>query len=154
MPKTENLPLFQCPSDVTLSGVDTYGAGRGVSYVANSIVCARLHCSIGCTHTPGSSKAGAVQRPSQIYLFMDAAETGTAGNHIYTDYSCFNRMGYRHPGGSTVYTTAAAIPSSVGINVTMCDGSAKNMVGNIGIPSNDDGMFTGARLNWADSHAD
>lgn len=148
VPKTENMPIFQCPSATKLGNVNTNSDGQGTSYAANSMVCGRLYCAPTC-NTPGSSKAGSITRASQIYLFMDSAD---GDGRFLLDWGTHDRRGYRHPGGPTVYTTGGSIPDSVGINTAMCDGSTKNMRGNIGLPDNDDGMFTGVRLNWAEKY--
>ncbi|MBE6358959.1 MAG: DUF1559 domain-containing protein [Lentisphaerae bacterium] len=158
MPKTESLPIYQCPSAAKLSGSNSYNAGVGVSYTANQFVTGKMYCEYrangGSHESPsGTSKAGAVKRASSVYLFMEHAEIDSWYDGI--DASGYARVGYRHPGGPVVYDAAKKgddVPASVGMNITMCDGSVKTVFGNICLDSNDDGSFNDKKRNWADEY--
>ena len=151
VPKTLDMPLFQCPSADIRSGINSNYSGNGVNYTSNQFVTGKDWCEYkGDAHNSNSSKAGSIKRASEIYLFMEHAEIATWYSGV--DASGYGRYGYRHNGGPAVYATAADIPDNVGMNVTMCDGSVKNVRGNIGLPVGADSAFTGVKLHWADEY--
>ena len=155
VPKTLELPIFQCPSAAILSGVGQYASGTGVSYTSNQFVTGKDWCEYKAdAHNSNSSKAGKINRASSVYLFMEHAEIDTWYSGV--DASGWARVGYRHPGGGkTVYDAAKKgddVPDSAGMNVTMCDGSVKTTLGNICLDSDDDGMWNAKKMNWADEY--
>ena len=154
VPGTLDMPIFQCPSagKLSVASWSANAAGKGVSYVANSLVCGRTICAYMDNPVSGSAKAGSIKNASQIYLFMDCPEADLV---LLLDPAYHDRMGYRHPGnGATVYARGDgdSIPDSFGINVAMCDGGAKNERGNIGLRNDDDGTFNEVRRRWADAY--
>ena len=157
VPSTLDMPIFQCPSAAILSGAGTTSCGKGASYLANQFVTGKLICEYranGANHSSptGSCKAGSIGRASQVYLFFEHAEITDYASG--TDASGHDKYGYRHPGGATVYTknNGDAIPDYVGMNITMCDGSVKTVLGNIGLDNNDDGKWNTKKMNWADEY--
>ena len=160
IPKTLILKMFRCPSATSYAGVDSYTAGQGVSYTSNQFVTGKMYCdyranSSSYSSPAGSAKAGKIRRASSIYLFLEHCEPETTST-LYTgvDASCHDRVGYRHPNGpQKVYNATLKgqdVPRSAGMNVTMCDGSVKQVLGNIGLEHDDDGMFNDKKKNWAD----
>ena len=161
VPKTLVMPIFQCPSAAILSGADSYSTGVGVNYTANQFVTGKMYCEYradGGTHSSpgGSAKAGSINRASQVYLFLESANIATWYSGVDAGSGGWGRVGYRHPAGDKqVYDAAQKgddIPSSAGMNVTMCDGSVKNVLGNISLDSNDDGSWNAKKMNWADEY--
>jgi prepilin-type N-terminal cleavage/methylation domain-containing protein/prepilin-type processing-associated H-X9-DG protein len=157
VPSTLEMPLFHCPSASMRSGTSSQGSycGTGTNYTANQFVTGKDWCEYKSDpHNNNSSKAGSIQRASQVYLFLEHAEIETWYSGI--DASGYGRVGYRHSAGNILVYDAAKkgddVPSSVGMNVAMCDGSVKNVRGNICLDSNDDGSFSGKKLNWADEY--
>ena len=155
VPKTFVLnSVFHCPSATMLSGAGGYASGTGLNYTANQFVTGKDFCEYKADpHNGGSARAGSIKRSSQVYLFMEHAEIETWYSGI--DASGHGRVGYRHPGhnGKKFYDAASKgndVPASAGMNVAMCDGSVKNVKGNICLDSNDDGMFNNKKRNWAD----
>ena len=106
VPKTLVLPgAFRCPSAVTFSGVNTNYCGQGTSYMANQFVTGKMYCEYRSSSTAypspsGSSRAGKIRRPSQIYLFLEHAELDDVATwYSGTDASGHAKVGYRHPNG-------------------------------------------------------
>ena len=162
-PRTLVLPgAFRCPSAVTLSGVNTSWCGQGTSYMSNQFVTGKMYCeyrssSAAYPSPGGSSRAGKIRRPSQIYLFLEHAELDNVATwNSGTDASGHAKVGYRHPNGPLkVYSATlkgADVPRSAGMNITMCDGSVKLALGNVCLDPDDNGMFNDKKRNWADSY--
>jgi prepilin-type processing-associated H-X9-DG protein len=164
-PKTLVLPgAFRCPSAVTLSGVNTSWCGQGTSYMANQFVTGKMYCeyragSATYSSPSGSSRAGKIRRPSQIYLFLEYSEPETDETLTWysgVDASSYDKVGYRHPRGpKSIYSATlmgADVPRSAGMNVGMCDGSVKLSLGNICKEPDDDGSFNDKKRNWADAY--
>jgi len=159
VPKTLDMPIFQCPSASKLSNVTVGGSsycGTGTNYTSNQFVTGKDWCEYkGDPHNNNSSKAGAIKRASQIYLFLEHAELDTPW-YGGVDASGYDRVGYRHPGGDIqIYDKAKKgddVPASAGMNVVMCDGSVRTVHGNICLDSSDDGSWNAKKMNWADEY--
>ncbi len=123
--------VFRCPTAVKANFSMTATGIQGLTYVSNVYVTNYSVPKADRSLEGSPCKASAVRNPSKLMLFCDRADTED-WTFSASDAGCHDRISYRHPGISTmIYTAAEQVPRSAGTNMTVCDGSARTVIGAI-----------------------
>ena len=118
--RTENIPVFRCPSDPSpayknnVTDRTAFGAG-GTSYGVNRWLCWKDSDNV-------SRKPVWVQSISKLIIITEAANNGFPS----MDYNGHRNIAYNHSGGERIiadaYDVAEAFGSGLGVNIAYGDG--------------------------------
>ena len=127
--RTEDIPLFRCPSDpsprykTNVTDRAAFGAG-GTSYGVNRWLCWNDSDS-------ASRKPMFVQSPSQVIVITEAANNGFPS----MDFNGHRNVAYNHSGGDRIiaedFEMAENYGSGLGVNIAFADGHSNKSSGGI-----------------------
>ena len=125
--KTEDIPVFRCPSDpspaykTNVTNRTAFGAG-GTSYGVNRWLCWKDNDNVG-------RKPIFIQSPSQVIVITEAANNGFPS----MDYNGHRNVAYNHSGGERLiaedFEMGEAFGSGLGVNIAFADGHSNKSSG-------------------------
>ena len=137
---TRRVDVFGCPSETVcndhMAGDASRAGSQGLHYTFNASITQRTHPKKSISSkSVGSAKLSLIPSPSKIIYTLDASameKEGIKPGMFGGTASHADIPGYRHRIiGRARFDSSDVIPSSAGLNVGFCDGSARNWLGRV-----------------------